>query len=76
MVLAGAVVAGVPATREPILRAAGWALVVDDPVEPAVVRHPPSGGRADRPVGYFRRLWRRASPSVIPKPVDLRASCM
>jgi hypothetical protein len=31
------VVSGVPAIRGSILRAAGWALVVDDPVEPADV---------------------------------------
>jgi hypothetical protein len=35
LLLAGAVVVGVPAIREPILRAAGWALVFDEPVEPA-----------------------------------------
>jgi hypothetical protein len=35
VILSGAVVFGVPATRVSILRAAGWALVVDDPVEPA-----------------------------------------
>lgn len=35
VLLAGAVVVGVPAIREPILRAAGWALVFDEPVEPA-----------------------------------------
>ena len=36
-VLAGAIVVGIPAIRAPILRAAGWALVVDDAVEPADV---------------------------------------
>jgi len=35
VVLAGAVIIGVPAVREPILRTAGWALVVNEPVEPA-----------------------------------------
>jgi hypothetical protein len=35
LLLTGAVVVGVPAIREPILRAAGWALVFDEPVEPA-----------------------------------------
>jgi len=35
LVLVGAVVVGVLAVREPILRAAGWALVFDEPVEPA-----------------------------------------
>jgi hypothetical protein len=35
VVLSGAVVFGVPATRGSILRAAGWVLVVDDLVEPA-----------------------------------------
>jgi hypothetical protein len=35
VVLAGAVLVGVPPIRESILRAAGWALVVDEPVEPA-----------------------------------------
>jgi hypothetical protein len=34
-VLAGAVAAGTRVIRTPILRAAGWALVVDEPVEPA-----------------------------------------
>ncbi|OGL10834.1 MAG: hypothetical protein A3I14_01595 [Candidatus Rokubacteria bacterium RIFCSPLOWO2_02_FULL_73_56] len=33
VVLAGALVVAVPATRVPMLRAAGWALVVDEPVE-------------------------------------------
>jgi hypothetical protein len=33
--LAGAVIVGVPAVRGPVLRAAGWALVVDEPVKPA-----------------------------------------
>ncbi len=35
LVFAGAVIVGVPAIRGPILRAAGWVLVVDEPVEPA-----------------------------------------
>jgi hypothetical protein len=35
--LTGAVVASVPAIREPMLRATGWALVFDEPVEPADV---------------------------------------
>jgi len=35
VLLAGAVIVGVPAIRGPILRAAGWALVFDEPVEPA-----------------------------------------
>ena len=35
VVLAGAVIVGVPAIRGSMLRAAGWVLVVDDPVEPA-----------------------------------------
>ena len=35
LVFTGAVVAGVPAIREPIQRAAGWALVFDQPLEPA-----------------------------------------
>jgi hypothetical protein len=34
-VLAGAVIIAVPAVREGILRAAGWALVVDEPLEPS-----------------------------------------
>ena len=37
MVFAEALIAGVPAIRAPILRTAGWALVVDDPVGPADV---------------------------------------
>ena len=46
IVLAGSLVAGIPALREPILRAAGWALVVTDSVEPAdiiVLAADPSG---------------------------------
>ncbi len=35
VVLVGAVVIGVRGIREPILRAAGWALVVEEPVGPA-----------------------------------------
>jgi microcompartment protein CcmK/EutM len=35
VVLSGVVLAGVPALREPILRAAGWALVVDESIERA-----------------------------------------
>ena len=35
VLLAGAVIVGVPAIRGPILRAAGWALVFVEPVEPA-----------------------------------------
>ena len=35
VVLAGAVIVGLLASRGPILRAAGWALVVDESVEPA-----------------------------------------
>lgn len=35
VVLAGMVIAGIPATRVLILRAVGWALVVDEPVGPA-----------------------------------------
>jgi voltage-gated potassium channel Kch len=35
VVLAAAIIVVVPAIRGSILRAAGWALVVDDPVEPA-----------------------------------------
>jgi hypothetical protein len=35
IVLVGAASMGVPAIRRPILRAAGWALVVDERVEPA-----------------------------------------
>src|ERR1700731_869711 len=34
-VLGGAAIVGVRAIRTPILRAAGWALVVDEPLEPA-----------------------------------------
>jgi hypothetical protein len=33
--LAAAAIVGVPAVREPVLRAAGWALVVNEPVAPA-----------------------------------------
>ena len=33
--LAGAVIVGVSGIRVPILRAAGWALVVNEPIEPA-----------------------------------------
>jgi hypothetical protein len=35
LLVTAAVVVGVPAIREPMLRAAGWALVFDEPVEPA-----------------------------------------
>jgi hypothetical protein len=35
VMLAGAVIVGVPTIRTSILRAAGWALIVDEPVEPA-----------------------------------------
>ena len=35
VVLAGVATIAVPAIRTPVLRTAGWALVVDDPVEPA-----------------------------------------
>lgn len=44
-------VSGVPAIRDPILRAVGWALVVDEPVEPADIIVVPqwagSGGAID-----------------------------
>jgi len=33
--LAAVVVVGVPAVREPVLRTAGWALVIEEPVAPA-----------------------------------------
>jgi len=33
--LAAAAIVAVPSVREPVLRAAGWALVVDEPVAPA-----------------------------------------
>ena len=35
LVLAGAAFAAVPSVREPVLRTAGWALVVNEPVTPA-----------------------------------------
>lgn len=37
LALVGAIIATVPAVRKPVLRAAGWALVVDEPVAPADV---------------------------------------
>jgi len=37
VVFAGVLTVGVPAIRGPILRSVGWALVVDEPVEPADV---------------------------------------
>jgi len=37
LALVGATIATVPAVRTPVLRAAGWALVVDEPVAPADV---------------------------------------
>jgi len=37
VVLIGAVVAGLPTTREPILRTAGWVLVASDPLGPAEI---------------------------------------
>ncbi len=47
LVLAGILVLAIPPLRESTLRAAGWALVVDDPVEPAdivVIAADVSGG--------------------------------
>ena len=35
--LAAAAIVAVPSVREPVLRAAGWALVVDEPVVPAEI---------------------------------------
>ena len=47
VVLAGVVVAGIPGIRGSILRGAGWALVVYDPVEPAdVIVIPAASGDA------------------------------
>lgn len=44
--LVGAVIVGVPAVREPILRAVGWALVIKEQVAPAdiIVISPDAGG--------------------------------
>jgi hypothetical protein len=44
--LAAATIVAVPSVREPVLRAAGWALVVNEPVTPAdiIVVSPDSGG--------------------------------
>jgi uncharacterized SAM-binding protein YcdF (DUF218 family) len=44
--LAAAAIVAVPSVREPVLRTAGWALVVDEPVAPAdiIVVSPQSGG--------------------------------
>jgi hypothetical protein len=44
--LAVATIVAVPSVREPVLRAAGWALVVNEPVAPAdiIVISPDSGG--------------------------------
>jgi hypothetical protein len=44
--LAAAAIVAVPSVREPVLRTAGWALVVDEPVAPAdiIVISPDSGG--------------------------------
>src|SRR2546423_2682411 len=47
--LAAATIVGVPFVREPVLRAAGWALVVNEPVAPAdiiVVSHDSGGAGA------------------------------
>jgi hypothetical protein len=46
--LAAAAIVAVPSVREPVLRAAGWALVVNEPVAPAdiIVISPDSGGAA------------------------------
>jgi hypothetical protein len=44
--LAAAAIVAVPSVREPVLRTAGWALVVNEPVAPAdiIVVSPDSGG--------------------------------
>ena len=44
--LAAAAIAAIPSVRAPVLRAAGWALVVNEPVAPAdiIVVSPDSGG--------------------------------
>ena len=44
--LAAAAIVAVPSVREPVLRTAGWALVVNEPVAPAdiIVISPESGG--------------------------------
>jgi hypothetical protein len=44
--LAAAAIAAIPAVREPVLRAAGWALVVKEPLAPVdiIVVSPDSGG--------------------------------
>ena len=44
--LAAAAIVAVPSVREPVLRTAGWALVVNEPVAPAdiIVISPKSGG--------------------------------
>jgi hypothetical protein len=44
--LAAAAIVAVPSVREPVLRTAGWALVVNEPVAPAdiIVISPDSGG--------------------------------
>jgi hypothetical protein len=44
--LAAAAIVAVPSVREPVLRAAGWALVVSEPLAPAdiIVVSPDSGG--------------------------------
>src|SRR6266481_8430447 len=43
---AAAAIVAMPSVREPVLRAAGWALVVNEPVAPAdvIVVSPDSGG--------------------------------
>ena len=44
--LAATAIVAVPSVREPVLRAAGWALVVNEPIAPAdiIVVSPDSGG--------------------------------
>ena len=46
--VAAATIVAVPSVREPVLRAAGWALIVNEPVAPAdIIVIVPGGGGAE-----------------------------
>ena len=62
--LAAVAIVAVRSLREPVLRAAGWALVVNEPVAPAdiIVVSPDSGGLANDIIGLVRegtKKWTR-----------------
>src|SRR5262249_1566856 len=55
--VAAATIVAVPPVREPVLRAAGWALIVNEPVAPAdiIVIVPGIGGPGALEAGGLRR---------------------